>query len=197
MTTAAPRQPAHAIEPLFVERWSTRAFTGETIPEDVLLKAFEAARWAPSSGNAQPWRFLYARREHPAWERLLATVNERNRTWANRASALILVASLKQRLREGKAIPNKTHSFDAGAAWSNLAHQLQLLGWSTRAMGGFDAEAARREFAVPEDFHLECVIAAGKPADAAVLPPDFAGSDKPNDRLPLDKIISEGVFAFT
>ena len=197
MTAATDvRRPAHAIEPLFVERWSTRAFTGEPIPEEVLFKAFEAARWAPSSGNAQPWRFLYARKEHESWPRLLAVLNERNRLWASRASVLVLVASLKQRVREGKLIANKTHSFDAGAAWSNLAHQLKLLGWSTRGIGGFDAEAARKEFAVPEDFHLDCVIAVGRPTDVSVLPPDFAAIDKPNDRLPLEKIISEGAFTF-
>ena len=85
--TAATRIPEHAIEPLFYERWSPRAFTAEAVPEKVLLGLIEAARWAPSSMNLQPWRFVYARRGTPAFERFLSTLAPGNQLWAARAAA--------------------------------------------------------------------------------------------------------------
>ena len=91
--SANPRVADHAIHPQFTDRWSPRAFTGETIPVETLLSFFEAARWAPSAYNSQPWRFLYARRDTPNWERYLGLLNEFNRSWAQHASALVIVIS--------------------------------------------------------------------------------------------------------
>src|SRR5512138_1411530 len=95
MTNAAAltRAPEHAVDPLFVQRWSPRAFTGEELPEATLMSFLEAARWAPSAMNAQPWRFVYARRGTPSFERLLSALAPSNQAWAARASALIAVAS--------------------------------------------------------------------------------------------------------
>ena len=88
-----PRVADYPIHTQFTERWSPRAFTGESIPQETLLSFFEAARWAPSAYNSQPWRFLYARRDTPDWERFLGLLNEFNRGWAQHASALVIIAS--------------------------------------------------------------------------------------------------------
>lgn len=199
MSQVAERTPEYAVDPLFVERWSTRAFTGEAIPDSVLFGAFEAVRWAPSGGNSQPWRLIYVRRGTAEWARLFKTLAERNQIWAERAGALVLFLSNKVRTRPGAAAPEplRSHSFDTGAAWSNFAHQLVRSGWATRAIGGFDRDLARTEFAIPADYELEVVIAVGKPAEPSVLPEDFAKLDKPNSRLPVGQIVSEGKFAFS
>jgi nitroreductase len=112
------RQAEHTIDPLFTRRWSPRAFTGETIPEATLLSFFEAARWAPSAFNAQPWRFIYGRRETPGWDPIFESLSEYNRGWAQRASALALVLSKTQWVPPGQGEPQAiaSHSFDAGAA---------------------------------------------------------------------------------
>src|ERR1700754_1576054 len=93
MTAAAARTPEHEVADIFVDRWSPRAFTGEEIPEPVLFSCFEAARWAPSSFNSQPWRFLYARRHTEWFEKFLSLLTERNQSWAKNAAALIVLVS--------------------------------------------------------------------------------------------------------
>ena len=88
----------HPIEGIFIERWSPRAFTGEAMPPAELMRLFEAARWAPSSYNSQPWRFLYAHRDTPHWDLFLGLLNEGNRGWASRA-AVLMVALSKSTMR--------------------------------------------------------------------------------------------------
>jgi nitroreductase len=197
MTPAtARRTPSHAIEPLFQERWSPRAFTGEEIPEDTLLGLFEAARWAPSGMNAQPWRFAYARRGTPAFERFLATLAPANQAWAGKASALVALASHGQMAVPGKddLVPSPSHSFDAGAAWAQLALQAHLWGWATHAIGGFDSEQARASLSVPDDHRLEVFIAVGRQGDASALPEWARTRERPNDRRPLAELVREGTF---
>lgn len=198
MPQSSPRITEHKVDSLFVDRWSTRAFSGETIPDEVLFSAFEAVRWAPSGGNVQPWRLIYVKPGTEAWDRLFKTIAERNQIWASRAGALVLFLSNKFRTKAGSTEkePLRSHSFDTGAAWSNFAHQLVRDGWATRAIGGFNRDAARAEFVIPETWELEAIIAVGKPAEASVLPEDFAKIDKPNGRLSVKEIVSEGSFAF-
>ena len=196
MSTLASRTPTHDIEPLFVSRWSTKAYDGEEIPDDILLKSFEAARWAPSGGNGQPWRFIYAKRGSENWPQFLSLVNERNQVWAANASALIVLLSKKIRQTPEGPRPSRSHSFDAGAAWSNFAHQTHLSGYSTRAIGGFDRPAARASLEIPEEFEIEVFIAIGKPADKTVLPEPLQTANQPSNRLPLSVLISDGRFAF-
>lgn len=190
------RQPHHPTEPLFVSRWSSRAFTGEPIPDDVLFTSFEAARWAPSGGNSQPWRFVYAKKSSPHWPTLYAFLNARNQIWAEKASALVLI--LSKNTRDGKDGPQplRSHSFDAGAAWSNFAHQASLLGWTTRAIGGFNEGKARTVLEIPDNYALEVFVAVGKAGDGSHLPDDLRESDRPTDRLPVTQLVSHGRFAF-
>ncbi|ENO84681.1 nitroreductase family protein [Thauera linaloolentis] len=193
------RRTEHEIDTLFVSRWSTRAFSGEEITDAELFSVLEAARWAPSGGNVQPWRFIYAKRHSPAWPAFLGFLNEGNRRWADKAAALILLTSRTTRDRgDGSGQqPLRSHSFDAGAAWSNLAHQARLQGLSTRAIGGFDQDSARREVGVPPDHALEIVIALGRPdANKSGLPDDLREKDVPNDRLPLAALVAADRFSF-
>src|SRR5580698_4825450 len=119
------RIPDHEILPMFVERWSPRAMSGEPVSEAKLMRLFEAARWAPSSANAQPWRFAYARAGTPHFERFFNLLVEANRAWCARAGALILVVS---KTKNDAGNPLRTHSFDTGAAWMSLALQGWVMG---------------------------------------------------------------------
>lgn len=186
------RSPDHPVEPIFVDRWSPRSFTGEAVPDAVLLSAFEAARWAPSAMNAQPWRFLVARPGEADWETFVDLLLPRNRLWAAQASALVLILSARQLDRRGETVDNLSHSFDTGAAWANFAHQALLLGWHTHGIGGFDRKAARERLAIAESFAIETIIALGRRGDLEGLDTEFHGSEAPNGRRPLAQTVFAG-----
>lgn len=185
------RTPDHPVAPLFVDRWSPRSFTGEPVPDAVLASAFEAARWAPSASNVQPWRFLIARHGDAHWDAFVSMLAPRNALWASRASALIVVLSELKLERRGAIVDNISHSFDAGAAWTNFAHQALLLGWHTHGIGGFDRDAARELLAVPDDFAIEAIVALGRQGALDTLHADFHAGESPSTRRP----IAETVFA--
>lgn len=193
------RTPDHAIHPLFTDRWSPRAFTGESIPESGLMSLLEAVRWAPSAYNAQPWRFIYARRDTPSWQLLFDTLMEFNQGWALRAAALVVIVSAKQAVFPGATEPasNKWHSFDAGAAWASLAFQATLSGWKAHGMAGFDADRLRQATGIPEGYAIEAVVAIGKQGDKSVLPEGLQARETPNGRLPLTQLTAEGRFSFS
>jgi nitroreductase len=186
------RTAAYPVEPLFVDRWSPRSFTAEPVPDAVLLSIFEAARWAPSASNAQPWRFLLSRRGDAAWVEFAGLLAPRNAMWAAQSSALILILSAKQVERGGQAVENVSRSFDAGAAWANLAHQALLLGWHTHGIGGFDRAAARERLAIPEDFAIEAMVALGRAGGLDSLHVDFHLQEAPNGRRPLEETVFAG-----
>jgi len=192
------RSTDHDIHPLFLQRWSPRAFTGEAIDEATLLRFFEAARWAPSGYNAQPWRFIYGRRDTQAWQPLFAALSEYNRAWAANASALVAILSRKVWTPPGKTEPQAiaTHSFDAGAAWASLAFQVTLSGWHAHGIGGFDNARLRESLVVPDDYAIEAVIAIGKLGDKSQLPEALQAREHPNQRHPLEQLVAEGRFDF-
>jgi len=131
----------HGVDPAFLNRWSPRAFTGEPIPDETLLTMFEAARWAPSCFNMQPWRFLYARKDSEHWLRFLHLLIPYNQDWAKDASVLGVVVSKTLLERPNRdPVPAHSHSYDAGAAWMSLALQASRLGWAAHGMIGFDIE---------------------------------------------------------
>jgi len=195
---AAPRVPDHPVDRLFVERWSPRAFADEEIPRGELSVLFEAARWAPSSMNAQPWRFVYARRGTPAFARFVDLLNPRNQEWAVRSAALVAVVSRNLLDLPGKdaPVPSPTHSFDAGAAWAHLALQAHLRGWATHGMAGFDRERAQRELEVPSDHTIEAFVAIGRTGDPSVLPEWARAREVPSGRRPVAELVCEGSFRF-
>jgi len=193
------RTADHPVHPQFLQRWSPRAFSGEAIPETTLLGFLEAARWAPSGFNAQPWRFIWARRDTAAWAPLFNTLLPFNQGWAAQASALVLVLSQTRWVPPGKteAQDNASHAFDAGAAWGHLALQVSLAGWHAHGIGGFDREAARSALAIPADYQPQAVIAIGKRGDKAQLPEALQAREFPSPRLPLSALAAEGRFGFT
>lgn len=194
---SAPRIADYPVHSMFTERWSPRAFSGESIPEAELFTLLEAARWAPSAYNAQPWRFIYVRRDTESWQPVFESLVEFNRGWAQRASALVVVASAIEATFPGReaAAPNPWHAFDAGAAWANLALQASLSGWAAHAMAGFDAHALRHVIALPQDYAIQTVIAIGRRADKGVLPEVLQAREVPNERRSLLETVSEGRFS--
>lgn len=186
------RKPEHAIESLFWERWSPRAMSGEAIDDTELARLFEAARWAPSSYNRQPWRFLYAKRDGRHWQTFLDLLSDGNRAWAGRAAALVVIVS-RRRTESGK--PIRTHSFDAGAAWENLALQGASMGVVVHGMEGFDYERARLRLGVPEDYDVEAMAAIGLPGPIEALPEKQKEREQPAGRLTVEEIAIEGGFS--
>jgi len=196
MTTANSRTADHTIDPLFLNRWSPRAFTSEAVSAADLDRLFEAARWAPSSYNSQPWRFIYARRDTAHWEKLLGLLNDFNRSWAKAAGALVVIAS-KQTMRPpgaDKDIPSHSHSFDAGAAWANLALQASLQGLQAHAMVGFDIPRATTELKIPEGYRVEAAVAIGYQGAPSLLPEGLASREKPSPREPISSFAFDGEF---
>ncbi|MGH8381110.1 nitroreductase family protein [Pseudomonas sp.] len=195
--SANPRVAEHAIDDQFIKRWSPRAFTAEPISEATLLSFLEAARWAPSAYNSQPWRFLYARRDTPNWERYLGLLNEFNRSWAQHASALVIVISKTTFAAPGASeeTPALWHTFDTGSAWGHLALQASLSGWHTHGMAGFDQELTRKELKIPEGYALHAVVAIGKLGDKASLAEALQAREVPSPRRSLSELAAEGDFS--
>lgn len=188
------RKADHPVDSLFLDRWSPRAMTGEAVSQEDLLSLFEAARWAPSSYNNQPWRLLYARRDSEHWPLFFDLLVEFNQDWAKNAGALVLFISKTHFDFNGE--PSVTHSFDTGAAWENLALQGSLKGLVVHGMQGFDYERARTALKIPEGFAVEAMAAIGKPADPATLSDDLKAKEAPSDRRKLAETICEGPFCF-
>jgi len=149
------RKADYPIESVFLDRWSPRAMSGEPITEEELFTLFEAARWAPSSFNNQPWRILYARRDTPHWPLFFNLLVEFNQSWAKHAAALVIFISKKTFDHNGE--PALTHSFDTGAAWENFALQGALKGLVIHGMQGFDYDKARTTLNIPEGFNVEAM----------------------------------------
>lgn len=197
MTTSNSRTADHPVDRQFLNRWSPRAFAQDAIAEPTLLTFLEAARWAPSSYNSQPWRFVYARRDTEHWERFLGFLNDFNRSWAQHAAAIVIVLSKSTFIPPGgkEEIPAATHSFDTGAAWGYLALQASLAGWHAHGLAGIEREKIRAALAVPDVYSIEAGVAIGRPGDKTSLPEALQAREAPSPRNALTAIASEGRFA--
>lgn len=194
MDAANSRQADYPIDPIFTARWSPRAFTGEPVPEKDLATMFEAARWAPSSYNSQPWRFLYAQAGTPHFDKFLHLLIEFNQSWAKTAGALVILVS-KETMQVGdKVVPSRTHALDVGAAWGYLALEAVRLGYMTHAMAGIDLERTRTELKVPDGFAPQIAIAIGRHGGKAILPEAMQAREVPSPRLPQKDFVFEGGF---
>lgn len=188
------RQPDFPIDPIFFTRWSPRAFVPAPMPETDLLRAIEAARWAPSAFNVQPWRFVYALRGDSAFERFLDLLVPFNRDWAQHASALVFVVSDTMLRYEGDVSPSRSHSLDTGAAWAQFALQATQLGYHTHGIGGLDYERAHEALDVPEGFRVEMAIAIGRRGAADELPDPLREREAPSPRRPVSELAFRGGF---
>lgn len=186
------RTAAYPVIDLLVQRWSPRAMSGESISRQELMSLFEAARWAPSSYNGQPWRFIYALRDTSAWPKLFNLLVPANQIWAKNAAVLILVVSRTKFEFNNK--PARTHTFDTGAACQNLALQGYKDGFVVHGMEGFDYDAAKRTCNIPDDYTVEAMFAVGRPGNKADLPKELQEREVPSDRFPVEKLVFEGTF---
>lgn len=191
-----PRLADHPVTPQFVERWSPRAFGPATMSEADLALLLEAARWAPSAVNLQPWRFAWGLRGDAGFAAIAGALMPFNRAWAEQAAALVVVGSVPTRTAsDGSVVANPSHAFDAGAAWMSLALQAHLAGLVAHAMGGFDHAVAAEALHLPEGHALHAVVAIGHPGDAATLPEALRAREVPSPRKPLAEIAGRGRFA--
>jgi nitroreductase len=176
------------IHPLLAERWSPRGFDrAHEIDDDALTALLEAARWAPSERNSQPWRFLIARRGEEAHARLYAALAPGNRAWAGTASALILVAASSA---SDDGHPQPWALYDTGQAVAALVTQAQADGLAVHQMGGFDTAAVRAEFGLGEALTPVVVLAVGRPDCAADLPEPLAAREAaPRTRRPMSDLL--------
>ena len=188
------RKSEYKIEEIFVNRWSPRAMSGEGISDEELFSLFEAARWAPSSYNNQPWRFVYAKRDTEHWDKLFNFLLEGNQTWVKNAAAIVVLISKTTSDYNGSFM--RTHSFDAGAAWENLALQGSLNGLVVHGMQGLDYDKATSELGILDEYKVEMMFAVGKPGNVEELPEKLQEIEKPSGRKKISDIVNEGVFNF-
>jgi nitroreductase len=166
--------------------------SGQEIGRIDLMRLFEAARWAPSSMNNQPWRFLYALRNTPHWDKFFGLLVPGNQVWCKNAAALIVVVS--KTTFDDKSGLARTHSYDSGAAWVSLALQGSFLRFVVHGMQGFDYDRARSELSVNDEFQVEAMIAVGRPGNKEDLPPAVQAREFPSSRKKLEEIVFEGGF---
>jgi nitroreductase len=186
------RTPTYPVLPLFLHRWSPRSMTGEPLSDEEIFSLFEAARWAPSSYNGQPWRFIFAKRDTPHWNKLFDLMIEFNQGWAKNAALLLVIIS--RNLFEHNNKPAITHGFDAGAAWMSLALEGAERGYVVHGMQGFDYQKAKTSLNIPEEYTVHAMAAIGKRAPREQLPKELQEREFPSDRKPLREIIMEGSF---
>ena len=185
------RSSATNVDRQFLDRWSPRAFEGAALSPADRDSLFEAARWAPSAYNAQPWRLLYAEKGDANWDRFVNLLVPANQAWV--ASTSLLVFFVSDTNLNGS--PSHTHSFDTGAAWMSLALQAEKLGLRAHGMSGVDFDAAQKELGVPDNFKIDAAAAIGRQASAEVLPEKYREREKPSDRKALDQVAFAGNFA--
>lgn len=182
------RQSDFPIDNEFISRWSPRAHDpAYRLSEADLMSLFEAARWAPSSSNEQPWKFYYPKDEksRPDFD---AFVNENNRVWTPRASHIIIVCARKTFAASGK--PNPHAWYDTGAAVLSLVLQAQKLGVSARQMAGIlpavIADKLRIDTAAED---IICAVALGKAGDPALLSERHRALENPSSRKPVSEFV--------
>jgi nitroreductase len=189
--TASTAVPVH---PLLAERWSPRGFDRDhQIGDDHVAALLEAARWAPSAGNSQPWRFLVTRRAEDAHGRLFAALNPGNQAWAGAASALVLVAA---RTAAHDGTPQPWALYDTGQAVASLVTQAQAHGLAVHQLGGFDSDAVRAGFGLDRALTPVVVLAVGRADPDAQLPSHLAAREAaPRTRYPVSDLLLAGTAA--
>jgi nitroreductase len=193
MNTNKLAQTDHAVNELISRRWSPYAYSNRAVAKEDLMALFEAARWAASSYNEQPWRYIVATRETPAeeYENLLSCLVEANQGWAQGAPVLALgVAGLKY---AKNGTPNRHALHDLGQASANLCVEATARGLAVHQMGGIVPAKAREIYGIPEDFDVVTGLAIGYAAEGDEVPePLREGASQPRPRKPLTEILFSG-----
>lgn len=181
------------MHPLILGRWSPKAFDMKPVEQAKIDRLFEAAGWAPSGSNAQPWRFLYATREMPEYDIFFELINKDNQVWAGTASMLVL--ALAQAISTYKERPNRLALFETGMAVSNLLLQATYMGLFVHQMAGYDHRAAKRVLSIPERYEPATMMAIGYKGDRNQLPADQAAwEDRERVRMGLDRFLIRGAW---
>lgn len=185
-------RPDHPIHEALVRRWSPSAFSSRSVPAGDLRSIFEAARWAPSSYNEQPWRYLVATRETPErYEQILKCLVDANQAWAKSAPVLAIGCVHLKFSRNGR--PNGVALHDLGAASSYLTFEATARGLFVHQMAGILPDRVRLQFGVPEDYQPVTGLAIGYLADPQDVPADLRARDAaPRERNPLSTFVFEG-----
>lgn len=175
--------------PLFHTRWSPRSYSDREVSQADLERVFEAARWAASSYNEQPWRFLVGKRNSVTYKRIFDSLMPFNQLWATTAPVLILGVA-KPRFSHNNT-PNRVALYDLGAAAAYLTLQAAAIGLATHQMAGFDQDAARKAFGIPADYLFGAVIALGYQGEPSALANEqiVAQETAPRQRKPLHEIM--------
>ncbi|MFA5944331.1 MAG: nitroreductase family protein [Candidatus Thermoplasmatota archaeon] len=189
--SAFARQPEHDVLPLFVNRWSPRAFRSDPVPRSVLDSMVEAARWAPSSINVQPWRFYISANQDATRTQWNEAVNGFNRSWSDKAPVLVWVAARTVHGPNPLAPPeslNRHARFDTGAATVQFVLEGERHGVKAHYMGGVDIEKAHALLGLSPEEEILCALALGYPADPAGLPEHYRARERPSPRKPAREI---------
>ena len=181
------------INDLLAARWSPRTFSFNELNVQTIMRLFEAARWAPSSNNIQPWRFTYGRKGTDAYDKIFDCLVPFNQGWAINAPLLILTA-IKEKMDNGKDNYHALH--DLGLAVGNLTVQAQSEGIAVHQMAGVDWDKAKKDFNIPDGYHLVSCIAVGYyGGEVGYLPEDLQGQETAaRKRKELSEIVEEGRF---
>lgn len=186
------RKAEASVDPMFIERWSPRAFDPSPLSEETVKTLFEAAKWAPSCANEQPWLFLYAVTKKDL-SLFLDLLVDGNKIWAKNAPMLIFLFARRNNASDGK--PNNWAKFDCGAAWMSLTMQARKLGLYTHGMAGIHMDKVCGALGVPEsEYDPVCAIAVGRYGDKDALPEKLKARETPNERKPLSAVALDGRF---
>lgn len=185
------RAAAYPIDQQFLDRWSPRAFADRPVTEEEVLTVLEAARWAPSASNLQPWRFFYGVRGEPEFDTLLSLLVPFNEGWAKNAGALIFITSVTS--FDGSR-QNITHSFDAGSAFMSLSLQAHSMGLVAHGMAGVEFDKVPVVLRLPENLKVEAAVAIGYRGDASTLPEALQKREGPSQRQALAELAFKGHF---
>ncbi|MEJ8801579.1 nitroreductase family protein [Pontibacter sp. H249] len=181
-----------AIHNLIEKRWSPRAFADTAVEQEQIDSLFEAARWAPSAMNEQPWRFIYATKDDKeAYDRLLSCLVEANQVWAKNAP--VLFVSVAKKTYDFNGNPNGHAWHDVGMATASLVLQATELDLHVHLMGGYNATKAREVLEIPEGFEPVAMGAVGYVGDPEQLPEQLKARElAPRQRKPLNEIVFNG-----
>ena len=176
-----------SLSKIIQDRRSTRVFTNKIPDQEVIMSLFEAARWAPSSANNQPWRYIYAtQNEEEKFQKVLSCLAEGNKIWAVKAPLLILSVA-KKLTNTGK--PYRHNLYDTGAANLSIALQAIALGLQAHIMGGFDVEMAKSTFNISDDYEPVVIIAVGYPGDINSLPENLKARELNRERFDIETLL--------
>jgi len=184
------------VHDLIRDRWSPRAFASKSVEPAVLASLFEAARWAPSSNNEQPWAYLVATKDDTEnFAKTLRVLVEFNAAWAKEAAVLMIAVS---RLNFQNGTPNRNAFYDTGAATALLSVEATARGLAVHQMAGFDHAKAKKDFELPEDCEPIAAIAIGYPGDPNSLPEKLRDREiAPRTRKPLSEFVMSGRWGHT